>query len=126
MKANLMLAEAATVHPDGTISLLRAWINNMTGPTAPYEFRGAFAVRILAESGDIGPHTFDLRGIDQDGTEIMPTLQGDFEVAKGGGATMFVLGMHFGFKTVGNYEFILRVDRVQLALWPLKVEQVQS
>lgn len=121
MKAHIVLAEAATTHPDGTISMLRAGINQIRGEGPPFKLRAALAVRIQAELGDAGKHRFDLKCMNEDGAEALPTLEGEFEVAQGGGVSSFVLAMQVDFQAAGRFLFVLRVDRVQLDEWTITV-----
>jgi len=78
-------------------------------------------IRISADIGDLGPHRFDLRCIDIDGQDVIPKLEGGFDVAGAGGNTAIVLGMTLEFKQASKLIFVLRVDRVQLAEWPFEV-----
>jgi hypothetical protein len=118
VKAKLLLGEAATGHPDGTVSILRAGITHAWGDGPQVPFQGALIARVEADSGDAGPaHTFDLRCMDADGTNIMPPLSGQFIVQKGGGLNNIILGMQMMFPKHGEYTFVLRVDNVQLDSW---------
>jgi hypothetical protein len=120
----MLLGEAATAHPDGTISILRAWINQFLVQGPPFPFRGAIIVRIEAEIGDSGSHRFDLRCLNEDGADVLPKLEGSFEVPQGGGTIAFVLSPQVQFARAGQFLFVLRVDQVQLAEWPLRVSPV--
>ena len=123
MRAQLTLAEAAASHPDGTMSILRAGFDRVFGDRAPYPLNAALVIRIKSEMGDVGKHRFDIKGLDQDGASILPALEGEFEVAKGGGTSAFILGMHVVFEKAGTYVFVLRVDNVQLDDWTVHVGQ---
>jgi hypothetical protein len=115
MKAKLLLSEAATGHPDGTISMLRAGITHVwTQPNPPYGLQAALVSRIEADLGDAGQHQFDLRCMNDDGAEVMPRLAGQFAVASGGGANNLILNFNTVFPKPGRYTFVLRVDNVQL------------
>ena len=116
-----MLAEAAAAHPDGTMSILRAGIDRVVGEKPPYSLNAALVVRIRAEIGDAGKHRFDIQGLDQDGTGIVPKLEGEFDVQRGGGTSAFILGMHVVFEKAGTFLFVLRVDNVQLDDWTVTV-----
>jgi hypothetical protein len=115
MKAKLLLSEAATGHPDGTISMLRAGITHVwTQPNPPYGLQAALVSRIEADLGDAGQHQFDLRCMNDDGAEVMPRLAGQFAVASGGGTNNLILNFNTVFPKPGRYTFVLRVDNVQL------------
>jgi len=75
MKGTLLLAEAATTHPDGTVSVLRAGITHVWAQVAPMQFQGMIVVRFVSDIGDQGPHSFDLRCFDEDGGSVLPPLQ---------------------------------------------------
>jgi mRNA interferase RelE/StbE len=51
LKAKLLVGEAATGHPDGTLSILRAGITHVWGDSPPVPFQGALVARIEAEDG---------------------------------------------------------------------------
>jgi hypothetical protein len=117
LKATLLLAEAATAHPDGTISMLRAGITNVWGEKPPVNLQASLVSRILAELGDSGDHQFDLRCMDEDGKEIMPRLHGTFQVPAGGGHSNLILNFGIGFTRHGRHMFVLRIDNVQYDTW---------
>lgn len=121
MKGQLTLAEAAAAHPDGTMSILRAGIDRVMGERAPFALNAALVIRIQSEMGDAGKHRFDIKGLDQDGSEILPKLEGEFEVPQKGGSSAFILGMHVVFQKAGTYLFVLRVDNVQMDDWRIHV-----
>src|SRR5438477_12304417 len=114
MRAKMILAEAATGHPDGTISVLRAGINQVLVTQPPYGIQASLVSRIEAEMGDAGAHNFDLRCMNDDGGEVMPKMQGQFTAPQGGGANNLILNFSTAFPKPGRYTFVLRVDNVQL------------
>lgn len=124
MKGRLLLAEAATGHPDGTISMLRAGINQLWVQQPPYQFQGTLVVRVEGEAGDASPsHSLDLRCMDDDGTEVIPQIQGQFGVPKGGGINNVILQFATMFPKPGKYTFVLRVNNVLLDTYSLTVSQ---
>jgi hypothetical protein len=120
LKARLLLAEAATSHPDGTISMLRAGITNVWGDKTPVNLQASLVTRIEADPGDIGNHQVEIFCIDDDGKEVMPKLQGQFQVARGGGHNNIILNFGVTFPQFANYTFVVRVDNVQLDQWTLR------
>ena len=50
MKAKLILAEAATAHPDGTVSILRAGINKVVGSKPPFNLQATLIVSMRMAS----------------------------------------------------------------------------
>jgi hypothetical protein len=63
VKGHLILAESASSHPDGTISMLRAWITQTWGEALPIYCNGTLIARIETDIGDAGMHKFDVRCI---------------------------------------------------------------
>lgn len=112
MNAQLIFAEAATQHPDGTVSMLRAGISNVRGSSPPFNLNGMLVVRILADRADHGKHDFDLACMDEDGKVGGPTLRGQFEIPTGGGVANLLLGFAMAFPKAGRYTFNLRIDNV--------------
>lgn len=123
MKGKLILAEAATSHPDGTFSLLRAGITHVWAENPPYGFQGSLVMRIEAEMVDKGTHRFDLRCMNQDGMEVVPSIKGQFDVPQGGAVNNLVLGIGTPFPGPGTYVFVFRVDDVEQDSWRLHVFQ---
>ncbi len=122
MKVKTILAEAATSHPDGTMSMLRAGITHVwAGDSGPYQLQAAFVVRIEAEMTDAGNHEFDLKCMDEDGRGVLPTLGGQFTVGHGGGVNNLILGMSVAFPKLGRYVFVVRVDNVERDTWTVTV-----
>jgi len=78
VKVTLLLGEAATAHPDGTVSILRAGINRVWGPKLPVPLIASLVVKIDAEPVESGSHLVDIRIIDTDGKDIAPRLSGNF------------------------------------------------
>lgn len=123
MKARLLLAEAATSHPDGTFSVLRAGVTNVWGENPPVNLQASLVTRIEADLGDVGDHRIEIMCMDEDGKEIMPKLEGNFQVARGGGHNNILLNFGFGFPAFGIYTFVVRVDGVQYDTWTLRAQQ---
>lgn len=126
MEAKLIVAEAVSIHPDGTFSLLRGGITHVWGDLAPprsmVPFKGAVIVRIEADAADRGRHEFDVRCMTQDGATLGPEIKGGFDVPQGGGINNLVLNTSFGFPSHGIYEFVARVDQRVVDRWKLHVQ----
>lgn len=120
MKARLLLAEAATSHPDGTFSVLRAGVTNVWGDKPPVNLQASLVTRIDADLGDVGDHRIEIMCMDEDGKEVMPKLEGNFQVARGGGHNNILLNFGFGFPAFGIYTFVVRVDGMQYDTWSLR------
>ena len=120
MKARLLLAESATSHPDGTFSVLRAGVTNVWGDKPPVNLQASLVTRIDADLGDVGDHRIEIMCMDEDGKEVMPKLEGNFQVARGGGHNNILLNFGFGFPAFGLYTFVVRVDGMQYDTWTLR------
>ena len=124
MQATVILADAATTHPDGTFSLLRGGITNVhVPPDKPIVFRGALVARIVGRPGEDGPHNFKIVCIDEDGRSVSPDFTGTFEVPRGGGAINLALNMQLTLPKFGRYTFSVMVDRNQLVDWTLEAKE---
>lgn len=126
MKAGMTLAEAATGHRDGTVSMLRAGITHVWGAQVPVPLQGVLVVRIEGELSDEGPHKFDMRCMDEDGAEALPKIEGQFHVPQGGGSNSLTVGISLSFKKFGKYVFVVRVDNVERDRWTITVSERQS
>jgi hypothetical protein len=123
MKAWIVLAEAATAHPDGTLSMLRAGIGRLFGPEPPFTFRGALAVRIESDAADLGVHKFSIRSTRTDGGGPLPTMDGEFTVETDHGVVSFAAVVQVAKLGPGELRFELLVDELPLSQWVLKVDQ---
>ena len=124
MKAFILLSDAASAHPDGTFSLLRAGITDVNIPQGqPLVFHGAFVARIVGTSGDAGAHALAIRVMTQDGKAVAPDVQGQFSIPDGGGATQVVANFNLLFPAHGRYTFWLSVDRNEADSWEVRVRE---
>jgi hypothetical protein len=112
MKVMLLLGEAAAAHPDGTVSILRAGINRVSGPKLPVLLMGVLVVKIEGEAAESGDHTIKIRIIDSDGNDIAPKLDGNFTVGPRGGSSQLILNFRMSFPKYGRYEFSTIIDKV--------------
>ena len=123
MNGWIILAEAATNHPDGTTSMLRAGIDRLWAPTTPVPFRAAVIARIEGHAGERGSHDLEISCIDEDGKDRLPTIKGQFNLPPTGGKNTLVLALQVKLDRFGVYVFNLLVDRVLLDSWNLHVEK---
>jgi len=126
MKGMLILADAATFHPDGTTSMLRAGIDQVKAAAAPIFLRAALVARIEGELGERGRHELEISCINEDGQDQLPAVKGQFEVPPGGGKHTLVLAIQAKLNTFGLCQFNLLVDKVLLNSWNLRVEQLSE
>lgn len=124
MKAFILLADAASAHPDGTFSLLRAGITDVSVPKGqPLVFHGAFVARIVGTIGDAGSHSLAIRVTTEDGKPVAPDVQGQFTIPSGGGATQVVASFNMVMPAYGRYTFWLSVDRKEADSWEIRVQE---
>ena len=122
MKIRLLLAEAATAHPDGTVSMLRAGINRAVNHTAPIPLSAALVARVDGDITEGGSnHKFTLRLMNEDGKDVIPKLEGQFQLPPDGGSVNVVMNLQASFPRHGRYSFYLNVDGVQHEQWPVEV-----
>ncbi|MBI4564499.1 MAG: hypothetical protein HY716_07400 [Planctomycetes bacterium] len=126
MKAHIIMADAASMHPDGTFSLLRGGITTVNiAKGRPLFFKGAMVARVLSEPGESGPHEFRIRCVDDDGKPVAQDLDGKFEIPPQGGTVQLVLDMQIVFPKFGRYEFSLAVNRRQMDAWMIEVKEIE-
>src|SRR5262245_42940969 len=124
MKAFILLADAASAHPDGTFSLLRGGITEVNVPMGQaLVFHGAFVVRIVGTLADAGQHTMAIKVITEDGKSVAPDVQGQFAIPAGGGATQVVASFNMVLPAYGKYVFWLSVDRAEADSWEMRVRE---
>lgn len=126
MEATMWLAEAAAMHPDGTVSMLRAGINRVMRKEKPVPFAGALVIRLEASLAESGPHSFEIRLMNDDGKDIAPRINGGMEVPTGGGSSHVVVNFHVTFPEFGRYEFSVNVDRVLYQSWKVDAVPVKE
>ncbi len=123
MNGSIILAEAATNHPDGTTSMLRAGIDTVRAARTPILFRGALVARIEGEAGERGRHDFEINCIDEDGNDQLPAIKGQFDIPNAGGKNTLVLALQTKLGRFGLFQFNLVLDRTQVSSWNLRVQQ---
>ena len=124
MNAWMVLSESATANPDGTLSILRAGISRIFGPTPPFAFRGALAVLIEVGEGDHGRHLFSIRSTPPDGQDPLPQIEGEFTAVAVPGVFSFVVGVHIAKLHEGELRFELLVDDRRMSQLTLKVDRI--
>ena len=124
MDAFILLADAATDHPDGTFSLLRAWIDNVFAAGEPVFFRGALVARIKASVNEAGKHDFAVKCSNFDGGSIMEPIQGGFVVPEEGGGSQFVVNFGIRLPKFGKYVFALLINNKEKDTWTITATKV--
>lgn len=118
MRATLILADAASGHPDGTFSLLRGGITQANVAKFPAPFRGALVIRVTAEPSEVGRHTFRILLLNYDGATLL-RMEGGFEVKADAIYVNVCLNVGVMLPAEGRYSFRVTVDNREEAEWPL-------
>lgn len=122
MKITLLLAESASAHPDGTVSLLRAGINRAVNPTAPVPLVAALVARVDGDVSEGGSrHGFKVRLLDEDGRDVIPKVEGSFVLPPEWGAVNLVINFQAAFPRHGRFAFHFSVDDNLHAQWSVDV-----
>ena len=121
MKAKLILAESATLHPDGTVSMLRAGITRLWSPEVPVVFRASLVVRIEAEAAERGKNEFEIHCINEDGKDQLSQIKGQFDSPKSGGDHQLIMAIQSKLSNFGLYQFNILINKVCLDSWNLIV-----
>lgn len=125
MEATIILAEAVTIRPDGTFSMLRGGISHAWGQL-PLRLKGAVLVHFRAEASETGSHEWGLCIIDQDGKDIMPRVRGAFQVPQGGGSGSFAMDFICSFPEYADYSLRLTLGRLEEKRWNLRVAPAEK
>ncbi len=126
VKATLILADAASAHPDGTFSLLRGGITEVNvPPNRPAAFLGALVARVPRSMSETGTHAVKIGCVNEDGGEVAPPIEGGFEIPPQGGASQLVLSMQLALPRLGRYEFAIAIDKHQLDTWAFEAKEAK-
>lgn len=127
MKVTLILADAASTHPDGTFSLLRGGITKVNVPkNQPITFKGALVARISGDGSEAGNHDFKMICVDEDGNLVGQEFTGSFSLPPQGGHGNLVVNLQYLLPRLGRYEFLFSVDKHRLDSWPLEAREVAA
>lgn len=120
MRAIFFVAESATTHADGTTSVLRAWIDQITTNGVPVNFSCAIVARIKPEDSEVGQHGFTIQARQPSGALALE-LSGEFRVDVVGKAASVAAAVEFLLTESGQTDLVLAVDGVDIERWPLQV-----
>lgn len=110
MRGNMIMADHASAHPDGTISMLRAGINTISIKQPRTVFRGYLVVRLVGGPDDAGAHDVDIRCVGADGKPVVPVVAGAIPIPPGGGTANVVMEVNVAFQGLERVEWKLQVD----------------
>lgn len=118
MRGFLMFADAAVVHPDGSVTVVRGGLNRVIcpqPPTGPIQFPGALWAYLLCDAAEAGhPIPATLSCASLDGTLVMPTLNIAANMPAQAGTSNLCVRADFAFPAVGTYEFRLLIADLDL------------
>jgi hypothetical protein len=127
MKAVILMADAASAHPDGTFSLLRGGVTEVNIPRGqPILFRGAFVLRVTGTGAEEGSHRLRIRILSEDGQPVAPDMDGEFVIPRGGGATQVVANFAIVFPRHGRYTFAVTVDGSERETWEMRAQEAAT
>ena len=120
MKINVMVADAATYHPDGTVSALRLGITRVfVEKDNEASVSLSFIMQASYAAAEKGKHTLVLTLRDQDGRVIGGEVKAEFSTPGEEGLT-FLPPLTFNSKLKrGRYEVDVVADGQLRATWPL-------
>jgi hypothetical protein len=121
----MILAEAASAHPDNTYSMLRGGIDRYSRQQGqpPIVNSGAIIVRINGDRNEVGQHVMTVVLQNEQGQTQPPAFpQINFTVAPGGGTYIAVLNLTgLPLPPTGIYFFRVLVDGNEVTSWRLEV-----
>jgi hypothetical protein len=126
VEALVLLAEAATVHPDGTFSLLKGGIHRLHSHKFPVTFGGTMLLRLQCHPAESGEHKVVIRFMDEDGRDVASKMETQFCVPEGGGFFNWVIKMMINVPAEGRYSFDIVINRQLHKWWPLEAVKVDE
>jgi hypothetical protein len=120
MKAHLILAEAATANPGGSVSMLNGGIAGLSKPAGQdLVFPLSMIVQFIPGFGEQGQHPVRVKVIDEDGRKIAE-VNGTYDVKKPARA-LKAMPFAVKFPGPGRYTFSLLVDNQELDAYSIDV-----
>ena len=122
-----MLCNAASVEQSGLVSMLGAFIDNISGPQFPIRHQLWLVARVQWNPGDEGrAHTLVVQVAHPDGEELF-RVEGGAAVGEGSDPTMpsggnLVVPLLLDVRRPGIYQISLSMNGEPLWVGPLKIE----
>lgn len=123
---NILLCDAATVHPDNTFSLLRGGVDRFTIPNLNSSVKLALIATIELDISERGRlHNAELSLLDMDGARVLPPLAFHFQVPPGNTKHKhnLVCDLVIKFNKFGEHCFYVNVDGQELGTHSVYVVQ---
>jgi len=118
MRAEMILAERADRHADGTVTIFKGGIARIQAPEFPLLFDASVVVFFRGDDGDGGSHELQVHRLDQDGKNLLPDLKAkfDMEIVDGFGVGNTIANLRaLDIKTPGNYTFVADMDGARVS-----------
>ena len=127
MRTLMLIAEAATIHPDQTFSLLKGGINRFTVPaSAACAIRCVVLTRMVAEPTERNVrHMFELHCITEDGKRVSK-MSGNFSFGAEQKIHNLLVETVLNLPGPGNYAFALTINNEERERWPFEVLQAKG
>ncbi|MBI3820458.1 MAG: hypothetical protein HY286_17345 [Planctomycetes bacterium] len=114
MKASICIAQSASSHADGTTSILRGWITNLSVPknqAFPLNFNLCVVVSFEREVGDPEEMEFDIRFVGEDGKPAATIAQKTMTFPKDLSDYRYLQSFILQIQGVGRSLFVLRLNK---------------
>lgn len=121
--SSLTLCEFATVHADGTFTIVRGGIDWFKEPPPGQGISGFVFGRIQHESSESGSHQLRLRVINEDGRAVVPDLEPTITMPNQKGALNLSIGFENMPLRAGRYEIHVVIDRHLIGSLPFSVRE---
>lgn len=122
--ATMIFSEHVSPNQDGTVTILRAGINNVWRDTLPVPLQGALLVRIIADQADDGEHLLEIKLLDAQDKDAGLSASGRLGVRGHGGAIMLSLLCDVLLPAYGKYRFVTYLDGTrQTCDWEVTVSE---
>lgn len=128
MHASIFLAESATLHEDGTFSLLRAGLYDFAGPPGkPIPFSGALVVRLVRDKNEQAKaFALGIECRDENDNRAL-SLSANVHLSRSyGSAAHLVLNLSGAFDRPGEYVFVLTVDGEPNVSWAVTARYIDA
>lgn len=107
------MAEAATGHPDGTFSMLKAGVDTYASDAPPFVIFGVAVARLSFTRAEAGEHVVRVRFLDGE-TDLLPAIEIHVDVPKEDIHVNFIHKVAQKIEKAGKFRLVLLVDGREL------------
>ena len=122
MRGHLIFAEAATPHPDGTISMLRVGLDRFRVRSVPVTIECFAVTRLTLTADDAGQHEVVLRMVDGNDKRVLQDSTTTFSAPAQDGRINIINRVRVAIERHGKFKVTLTVDGKELDQLSLFVE----